>query len=70
MRPTKPHLGEKVAAFIFISAIGIYAGNWIALGFPIERDQDLGATHKSIETSRPATSKGTPSLAGAQTIRL
>ena len=70
MSPTKPYLGEKVAVFIFLSAIWIYAGVWVNLGFPIYRDQHLGTAIKyaneGVDLLRPvimgfnATGTGTP----------
>jgi hypothetical protein len=46
MSPNKPYQTEKVAVFIFLSAIWIYAGVWVMLGFPIYRDQHLGTAIK------------------------
>ena len=70
MRSAKPYLTEKIAVFIFISAIWIYAGIWVMLGFPIYRDQHLGAAIKyaneGVDLLRPviigfnATGTGTP----------
>ena len=70
MRPTKPYQTEKVAVFIFLSAIWIYAGVWVMLGFPIYRDQHLGTAIKyaneGVDLLRPvivgfnATGTGTP----------
>jgi len=70
MSPNKPYQTEKVAVFIFLSAIWIYAGVWVILGFPIYRDQHLGTAIKyaneGVDLLRPvivgfnATGTGTP----------
>lgn len=70
MSATKPYQTEKVAVFIFLSAIWIYAGVWVMLGFPIYRDQHLGSAIKyaneGVDLLRPvimgfnATGTGTP----------
>ena len=70
MSPTKPYLAEKAVFFIFLSAIWIYAGVWIMLGFPIYRDQHMGAAieyaSNGIDLLRPiivgfnANGTGTP----------
>ena len=70
MSPNKPYQTEKVAVFIFLSAIWIYAGIWVMLGFPIYRDQHLGTAIKyaneGVDLLRPvivgfnATGTGTP----------
>ena len=70
MSPNKPYQTGKVAVFIFLSAIWIYAGIWVMLGFPIYRDQHLGTAIKyaneGVDLLRPviigfnATGPGTP----------
>ena len=70
MSTNKQYQTEKVAVFIFLSAIWIYAGVWVMLGFPIYRDQHLGTAIKyaneGVDLLRPvimgfnATGTGTP----------
>lgn len=70
MSTNKQYQTEKVAVFIFLSAIWIYAGVWVILGFPIYRDQHLGTAIKyaneGVDLLRPvivgfnATGTGTP----------